>query len=768
MTQPAVLKGDALHALFERAWALLNMDDEDGHSGISEAERKAAVGELVNQHTLAPANMPELTELYHLWMALDAPKTANAALHQHRETALSAHNAAACAALEWELMELDSRHSFAPDDGAERLAALAQAWHRHALWPEYRDKWMRIARQYQVWQALEAQIDRDRQQQSQPGAEPEALLDAIACWRKAELAHERGDQDALMRHFHAALARMDTGGDKIEFVDWKVFANKILEVSPQHVAAVLHTATPHLIDSTPPPFTPVRRYRRAHFARLHARAQYALGQLQQALASAQAGCFDLDDDASGHTFAAQVMQWHLEAGNMDKAAELALQGVLSVREGWALPGYALALKWCEQDTSPLRLLRWWCILAWAQMDVEVCRMLQQGAAALPAPPPPLECLARAREHAPEHPLPDLLQGIFLARRKDWPAALALLERGVPALPELANPDLVLTLWAARLIGLPVHEAIARPFPHSGGADWCASLAITLDSEPEDLLNLIGEEHLQRLPPRPALDSLLRPLAKRYFQEAIARYEAFFASGQGHYKDASPNAYAIACNNLGILHRLHDEDIDAAIILHHKGIAACPFAEQYDNLLSCAVGQYLLKLLPRRRDHEAFLEVAESVWQHTTRGGSVRPPPGYFGMVADSLAKLGRSSEISIWMDRLHQWYDALDPDERQDRQQAFVGTLVSQLFEFSAEHPGQARIHLNRHLPAILALADTPGTGLLLFDGAHSFERCDGIGQALSIYRLTEARLLQDLDHDPDARAHVLTQCEINPSEDLI
>jgi len=773
----APLHGEPLLTLLARAQALLN-PEEDGQTGIGEAERRAAAAELLRQHTLAPANISELGQLHALWLALGEPETANATLHQHRETALSANNAAACAALEWELMDLDSRHAFAPDGGAERLAALAEEWHRHALWPEYGDEWMRIARRYQAWQALEAHVDRDRQQQSPSGSgHEEAMRDAVACWYKAELAHERGDQDALERHFHAALAWMDAGGDKIGFAYWKVFANKVLEIAPQHVAAVLQLATAHLIDCTPPPFAPVRRYRRAHVARLQARAHYALGQLPQALTSAQAGCFELDDGANDHAFAAEVMQWHLEAGHMDKAADLALQGVISVREGWALPGYMLALEWCEQDTSPQRLAWWWCMLAWARIDPRMREDLECSNTAPPVHSAD-ECLARAREHVPAHPLADLIEGMAFAYAQDWPAALPLLERGVLALPELADYEFVIRLWAARLIVLPVDEAIARPFPQCGGASWSYSQGVTLGDQLERLLNVMDESHFQCLSPRPELDTLLRPLAKRCYQEAITCFEAFlwpaihgshpsgrrcttlkifpenfFSSGEGHYKDGAPYIYAMTCNNLANLYQLHDEDTDAAIALHRKGMTASSLFEQHNNLMCCMVDKYEQTDVTGEEDRQtflsAFLSTAESFWQESSahRHPGLNPT-GYFQYVVAILGEMRRYSEIIIWIDRLYQWYEALDAglDEAYLAQCRcdFLRTLMQHLFWLCWQHPEQLRPHLQRQHSALLALAGTPGTGLTLYNAGYAYERCNETRQALALYRLAEARLRQD------------------------
>jgi len=162
--QRACLKGEALHALFERAWALLQVDEDDDQSGISEAERKAAVSELLYQPPLAPADMDELSHLHHLWMALDAPETANAALHQHRDAVLSASTDAGDAP-GWELLELGSRWHFDPSGGTERLAALMAQLHADLeMCAELEDLWEDVAVRYQAWELVEAHLDWQHQQ----------------------------------------------------------------------------------------------------------------------------------------------------------------------------------------------------------------------------------------------------------------------------------------------------------------------------------------------------------------------------------------------------------------------------------------------------------------------------------------------------------------------------------------------------------------------------------------------------------------------------
>jgi len=166
---PPLLQGEALHARLQHAWSLWQTDHDD--SGITRAEHRAAVAEYLHQRPLAPADLSELNQLYTLWMALDQPEAANAALHQHRTTVLSAANAGRADPLHWDLMELESRRHRGPGDSSERLAAIAaQMQADPALYRALDSQWGETAWRYQ---ALEAHFQW-RRRQPHEGDEPEA------------------------------------------------------------------------------------------------------------------------------------------------------------------------------------------------------------------------------------------------------------------------------------------------------------------------------------------------------------------------------------------------------------------------------------------------------------------------------------------------------------------------------------------------------------------------------------------------------------------
>jgi hypothetical protein len=112
------------------------------------------------------------------------------------------------------------------------------------------------------------------------------------------------------------------------------------------------------------------------------------------------------------------------------------------------------------------------------------------------------------------------------------------------------------------------------------------------------------------------DEVCEPLVQRYYEEGLARFEAFWASGQGMYKDAHLHVYSMLCNNLAIKYRMQQR-YDEAAALHHKGLSSSPFAEHHDGLLWCAIG---------KDDRAGIVTAAEQLWHFSQDYGYSRHAP----------------------------------------------------------------------------------------------------------------------------------------------
>jgi len=764
MTQPITnpvrtLQGEALTELFDRAYALLQ---ERADSSITLPERQAAVAELLRQQPLAPSNLRALGYLHDLWLQIDQPFEANAALHQHRAAAMANEGADESTAFDWELLNLQSRwlineQNNTPADhseGIRQLATLmAQMQADPGLSAQESQKWLDVATRYQAWELIQAHME------WQHGDVPDE--DSPVAWREAdfhhklaELDHRRGNAAGIDTHLQTALKHLKTDDGELSLRDWLHFANRTLRFAPQHVATFIQAATARLCDNPPQdkqPSTAQRRYRLAHLARVQAKAHHAQGEVQQALACAQLGLYLLDQDEDDLQFAAQVMQWHADAGNQDEAAELAVQGLLhecSPGSKWAQNAWVMALHTYHHDTNPQRLALWWCLLAWAGIDPDTRELLQgdeDGDNRLPPPPhPPEECLAQARQHVPGHPLADLIDGVHLAHQQQWQAALPLLEKSITALPQHANCDFLTLLWAARLVVLPIKKALARPLPQSQGARWNCLQGDLLDGNlPKKLTTLVQESQRQHLPPLETIQTKLQTLAKRSYETGMQQFEAFFANGRGHYQNAAPHSYAILCHNfaLTVSVKSSKKALDTAIALETKGLAVGHFfLKQRRSQLRFMVQKLDDNFPHNTQDRQALVRTAEAFWHISCeQSDNDYTPPRYFEYVTATLAQLQRHSEVGLWIDRLHQWYEALNEEEQRDHQLGFLQTLVFMLLHvIKFTSPQQARPYLQRHHNTIINLADYPQSGPLLIRCAKLYEELQDIPQALALYGMAE------------------------------
>lgn len=720
---PALLEGEALQAFMDQAQDLLQ--EQDAASAVGRPERQAALLELLGQQRFAPASVGDVERLHDLWLALERPEAANAFLQAHREAALAPLDGAQRTegAVSLALSDIQSRLRFDREGAVTLLLPAAQLIGRlpHATDASpYWNGWHYLARDSQAWELAEQGVDLQRaHQRSDPdGEEAPAWHDARTSLRKAELASLRGDASAAVRHVQALTAQLGQAdaGQGLGFSHWLRLAQEILPLAPQSVPAVLMAAEQHLARTESPAASPaVRAHRKVHAARLQAVACHRMGQPEAALQLATLGRFGLVDD-SGDAFSGLVLQWQEQAGHLAEAASLALESVLHSRPGSARQGYELALRQVDSDTT--QAPAWALILAWAGTDPDLREILEDSPA---APRSAADYLALARAQAPGHPLADLIEGWQLAKDHQWAQALPRLERGVAGQPRYANSELLSLLWAARFAVLGTEPALQQPFPQGHGGQWCYAAGVTLD-DPEDLASLMGEGHA--VPPQQARDALVL----RYYEEGLARFESFWSSGQGMYKDADLHVYSMLCNNLAIQYRSLQRYGEAAA-LHQQGLASSPFAEHHDGLLWCAI---------RQDDRAGIVAAAEQLWHFTQDYGYGRhSPTDYFPSVALALYQLGRAAEISIWLERLDEWFDSLDADDQRSERRDYLAALMSLLDFFSEDHPDLVLPRLHALLDEVRALREC----YVLRRLACAMETSGPIEEAIALHREAIARL---------------------------
>lgn len=692
-TSAATLQGDALHAFIEQAYELLHAHND--HAAISPEERKAAAVELMEQQNFAPASVPELERLHDFWLMLDRPDTANALLQAHRDTAEKAHEGddQAMGSVSLSLSDIQSCLRF---DQGRAVALLLPTAHKISQLPESVDAevywmgWESLTDACQAWDVAEHGVDlRRTQEKADPDNEGEqAYGDAMACVRKADLARQRGDSASISRQIQAAITTLSSADadQEADFDHWMLLAHRILELAPQSIPSLLMACEQYLARTEEPtPSQAVKAHRQVKIVRLQALACDQMGQREAALQLAPKGHFGLTDDP-GDPFTERVLYWLMEAGKLDELAPLALESVVHARSGSGLAAYKIALELIDKDLAHGNT--WALILAISQIDEDMRQML----ASEPRPPLPAnDYLERVRASEPHHTILALTEGMRYSVKRQHEKALPLLEQSVGLHPEIADSDKLPALWAARFAVLPLEEALARPFPHAHGGHWCYAAGVVLD-DADDLAPLMGGK--KKVPE----EEVREPLVVRYYEEGLARFEAFWATGQGEFKDADLHVYSMLCNNLAIKYRFLDR-YDEAAALHHSGLASSPFAEHQSGLLWCAIG---------KEDNPAIVAEAERLWHFAQEHGYGRhDPPNYFPAVAVALYELDRTAEISIWLERLDEWFESLDEDEQKEERRDYLAAMMSLLDFFSTAHPELVLPRLRANLPEVRALKES-------------------------------------------------------------
>ena len=695
MNQTAALQGDALHAFLDQAQELVLNDEHDEQThAISREDRIAASVELMEQQSFAPATALELERLHDVWLLLNRPETANALLQADRSRVLAPDaSPAPDSAARLALSDLQSRSSF---DKVSAISLLLPTAQTIAQLPEeydagrYWQGWHHYAKELQAWETAAIGVDMERAQEN---ADPDlatdsAYLDALASVHKAELAvqsHKEAQAASLVQS--AINTLRDAPADQaVDFDRWMQLADRALPVAPQSLPALLMACEQQVARTEHPPASQaVLAHRKVKIIRLQAQACAQAGQLEAALQLAPQGHFGLTDD-DGDPFTAIQLGWLVQANRMDEAADLALESALHARPVSAVAAYELALQ--RFDTDPARSITWALILAHAQMDEDMRYLLaQQPRASHPA----AFYLNMVRAAQPQNPVLALLEGTQLAEKRQMAQALPLLEKSVGLHPELADSDKLPALWAARFAALPLDEALSRPFPEAHGAHWCYAAGVVLDDE-DDLAPLMGGK--QKVPS----DEAREPLVVRYYEEGLRRFEHFWATGQGEFKDADLHVYSMLCNNLGIKYRYQDR-YDEAAELHRKGLASSPFAEHHEGLWWAANG---------RGDDAGIVAEAEGLWHFAQQHGYGRhEPPRYLPTVALSLYKLDRGDEISIWLERLDHWFAELDEEEQKQERRDYLAATMSLLDFFSVFRPEQVLPRLRAYQDEVRALKDS-------------------------------------------------------------
>ncbi|MDR1968976.1 MAG: hypothetical protein LBQ32_09855 [Burkholderiaceae bacterium] len=734
-----VLRGDACEAFLDEVIAIARGDDDEEGAPAAVGERHAAAARLLAARPLEPDDADALRRLFRLWMWLERPRDALAALdaHQARILADLGQRERAQAECECAGLRLDAA---AQCDGAQKadlencFSAAADAVAACAAAPradddESREGWERLlgqARRIGLPDGLERAA---RELHALLTRDPErghwrAWDDACLQLRLGAAAQLRGNAAGARELALKALATLaqPASGQEVELDDWLRLAPEFAALAPDAVDLVVGQAR-KAIGPDPGP----ARFRdlEVRLSRLLAQAKWQLGERERALALARHGRFLLTSDEDDG-FSAQVMDWLMATGREAEAASVALESAWHLRAGSGLRAVALAAERLAAADAPAPEVAglWALTLAAAAMEDRLSEAVAQVLKRPAGDALIHELIERARAAAPAHPLAAALQGRELLGQGHPEQALPLLERLLDA-PEWVNGDRGMELWLTRMRVHGPAKGMSERFVEAGSGHWCYALGVML-SESDEMMDKLELTAAQRQSfPADALTQL----STRYYEQAMTRFEAFFATGVGSARDGDIHTYSMNCNNLAICYRYEQKRLADALALHHKGLQSSPFAEHKLGVLWCHYGL---------AQYPEFVDAAEQLWHFSLDHGFSRHDPAeYFNEVAWAVQKLGRHTEIDIWLDRLRQWQGMLDGDDLKEQKPALLAVQASMLCHLQHHRPDDALARLQAIAPELLAIGRTYGLGRLadgLLAGGRPQEALAAYERAVQIF----------------------------------
>ncbi|QTD44265.1 hypothetical protein [Ottowia testudinis] len=725
----AVLSGDLLDSFLDEMQTVLQ--GAPSHPAKRQQVVDAVWAQLQQQESLLrPKDMDSLQQLHQLALALRQPAFSQRLLATHGAGAVNrvpdpqaqyeasirlAFMQAEAVQQQWPEAAPDAapapEFTAALNAAAQAIAAPAasmqslDAWHQLADWAE-RCRVHTLTRRCAEGIHAIGVVDPER-----------------AAWRSLDRARlhlqlgrshlAEGDADAARREGQAAydaLSQAPSDQD-IDHDDWLACVAELAPLMPER----LHALCAQVRAAYPRELAPgMRRQCEVKLARIEAAVLQQQGDLAAALAKAQLGRFDCSDEDED-LFTPQVLGWLQQAGPWDTLAELVFENVWNVRPGVFEQAAGIVREQLAGGQHPSHL--WPLAQAHARLEADF-RASKSGQDAEQAL---ADALAASRQIKPGNVEADLVEGYWLCKqRRNLLAlgkALPLLERAAREAPQHCNADVARFLIQARIQVQGMQEGLALPPPPAQAAGWAYSLGNMMYFDDEDISEQCKNKG--KWPQDKGLE-----LAIHYHRLGLQRFESFFATGQGLFRDGDAHVYSMLCNNLGIeLRTLGVEHVDEAIALHRKGLATSPFAEHLNSIMRCH------KLAGR---HAELIDAAEELWRFSEQYGFSRhDPSGYIEWVLLALYYTDRDAEVSIWLPRLDGWWRALDEDERAEFNESYHIALNAALRNMAYVNLNDALTRLHAVADDMRALQSAELTRLL----GDNFEVCHDLDTAMRLYR---------------------------------
>ena len=671
------LTGEALEEHLQRIDEAFE-DDRLPHDAQARADAVAAMLAPPGV-TLHPHEPYALSRLVDLWSRIGQPDRALALLEQHAPGVIATLAPEQQPGATWAYLLMGRvRLHGERGDTAELQAACSAASAALEAMPTHEqsfDAWSELAQAAAQLQdrtlqrhALERAFELGRAS-SEPDEDDESAAYRARSRALYELGlaltfAEEGQQDEARQRARQVLEGLVIVDSRQRFDadDWWAIGEGLVAVAPELEPKLADIARARTAHQTTSPA--LRRTLEVVLARLRARAARAQGRLQEALAALRQGADIplIHDD--GHDTGVFFLDTLVEAGQLDAAAELAASYSFV---GWRSRHRARELARRQLSAGTHRHVGWPLAIAFEQLG-EDGPLAERRATAAPH-------LALAREWAPQDPRIALTEALLLDRETDSAQALAILERVLPLLPDYCDADTLFALWECRARQHGVARGLALPpvEPSSGVHAYAMGVYLSVDDRFDALF---GDEDK-------AANAAMRQLERVHYEFGLRHFETFFDTGRGRPGDGDVHTYSMLCNNLAVA--VENEGPEArrfAISLHEKGMASSPFAEHLSHWRWC---------LWEDDHHAEMIEVAERLWNYSQRYGFSRhQPQHYVDDVSYALYALDRHDEIPIWLERLEQWWQGLDPEEQAEQRPSYMQSLLYVLRQMAWSHPADA------------------------------------------------------------------------------
>lgn len=684
-------------------------------TGVGDELRQATLSALLARQACRADDMEAVSRLHRLWLQAGRPDQALRVLQDDGRAALDAlapeeRADSGVRLVFWRIDIQLADGSAAPalqqslEEAEQALAAQAGADNGSA-WIHLADLSGRAGDQARARRCIQALHQRNA---SDPDRDTYRAWDAAMLNARLAATHQaEGRAEQALGCARAAIDALATAtpGQDVDSDDWLNLGERLLDVAPALIDDIARHAPARLPADAA---APLHRKLGVQLARLRARALHARGLLEQALALAPSGRFCLtcgEEDS----FSALVLDWLIEAQRWPEAARLACELANAEREGSGLHACRAAIAHQDRDDEDNETRAHWLLARASRAQYDELRAAH-GITDLAAHWEP--ALAQAEQWMPGHALIPLLRGEYMLRMGHEPAETLRCLEAVAQLPALASGYVLENLYLLRMRVHGVPQALAMPFVKSVGGSWNYHIGVRLEDLQEELPE--GTEW-----PWPDV----RALQARYYEQGLACFEAFFATGEGHYRSGDIHDYSMLCNNLGINYRCYQDKPALALPLHAKGIEASSFAEHYNGIVNCHRDM---------QNHEALLTSAEQLWNYAiTYGYGRHRPDQYFDEVSQSLWELSRSAEAVIWRQRLQEWWDSLDEEDQRQYGDSHLHTLVMLLCEMTVEQPEDSLPQIEALLPRIRACQWTA----VHANAALAFKRAGQHQRAMALYQ---------------------------------